>query len=151
MRNLCAVQEGMVRKETESGRNSGDLTFEENVGQHKLEEYKYTNTITITNTNFQTRLGKSWSTESERIQNFVLEFLLFLWYIVKMLWIVSFIYVLNIWYFGSACLVFCISMQRCLVTLMDFRSRLSGDSLSVARHLQLQSCPSAFSSFLLSG
>ena len=55
MRNLCVVQEGMVRKETESGRNSGDLTFEENVGQHKLEEYKYTNTITITNTNFQTR------------------------------------------------------------------------------------------------
>ena len=43
--------------------------------------------------------------------------------------------------FGSACMVFCIWMQRCPVTLMDFRSRLSGDSLTVARHLQLQSCP----------
>ena len=76
MRNLCVVQEGMVRKETESGRNSGDLTFEGNVGQHKLEEYKYTNTDTNTITNLITRLRKSWSTESERIQTFVLEFLL---------------------------------------------------------------------------
>ena len=72
MRNLCVVQEGMVRKETESGRNSGNLTFEGNVGQHKLEEYKYTKT----NNNLPTRLSKSQSTESERIQTFVLEFLL---------------------------------------------------------------------------
>ena len=66
----------MVRKETESGRNSGDLTFEGNVGQHKLEEYKYTNTDTNTITNLITLLRKSWSTETERIQAFMLEFLL---------------------------------------------------------------------------
>ena len=116
-------------------------------GGIQIYEYNYNYKYKFPNTFRQKLVNRIWKNTNLCVRIFAF----FVIYRRNALNCVLHIYVLSIWYFGSACLVFCISMQRCLVTLMDFRSRLSGDSLSVARHLQLQSCPSAFSSFLLPG